>query len=317
MSPLVLLAICILDGCLGDPRWFPHPVRSMGWVIGKIDQWVIRNTFSPGTIAIIGVCLAFVLPGVSYVLVTGIIYFSINLHNSFGLAVEIILGWTTLAMRDLFDHAQVVRMQLDSGNLEQAKQAVGRIVGRDTAHLSESEVVRGTVESLAESSVDGVVAPLFYLALGGVPLAMAFKAISTLDSIVGYRRNHYQYLGWASAKLDDLANWIPARVTAGLIIVAGGIHAGSIQAMKYTLMLLRRDAAKHPSPNSGWAEAAMAGVLGVQLGGTNVYHGTSETRATLGDNVKPLRPHTIGQARSILSLTFLFTMALALGWVWL
>ncbi len=315
MTALTLLAVCVLDGSLGDPRWLPHPVRAMGWVIQTVDEWVVRRKISDRQLVIVGIILAVLLPGLAYLLALGLINAALSIHTYVGLTVEIILGGSTIAMRDLYDHAKSVHSELLQGNLEQGRRAVGHMVGRDTDQLTEQEVVRGTVESTAESVVDGVVAPLFFLALGGVPLAMAFKAVSTLDSMVGYRRGHYRNLGWASAKLDDIANWIPARITACLMVLAGGVLGKGLSTMWQGMKILRRDAAKHPSPNSGWPEAAMAGALGVQLGGMNRYHGQPEARPILGDDVLPLLPERIQQALNLLVLTYSLAILVAVLWV--
>jgi adenosylcobinamide-phosphate synthase len=180
---------------------------------------------------------------------------------------------TTLAWRDLVDHVGAVSAALKTGSLERARQAVGLIVGRDTQQLSESEVIRAAVETIAESACDGVIAPLLFLVAGGPPLAIAYKAVSTLDSMVGHRDDEYRDVGWASARLDDFANWVPARLTAWMIAAAAGLVLFSAKAMAKSSAILLRDGHKHPSPNSGRPEAAMAGALGVQLGGLNWYGG--------------------------------------------
>jgi len=185
-------------------------------------------------------------------------------------------------------------------------------VGRDTAALSEEEIVRATVESVSENTSDGIVAPLFYLALGGPACAMAYKAINTLDSMVGYRSDRYRDFGWASARTDDLANWIPARLTAVAMSVAAAIRLGTgLSAWR----ICWRDARNHPSPNSGWPEAAMAGALGVQLGGGNVYGGEPEVGVRLGDPFAPFCLALIPVALQVMGVAYGLLVIGLMGWV--
>jgi adenosylcobinamide-phosphate synthase len=202
---------------------------------------------------------------------------------------------------------------LETGSLDDARLAVARIVGRDTAQLSEAEVVRATVETVAESTSDGIVAPLFFLVLGGAPLALAYKAISTLDSMVGHLDEQYRYFGWASARLDDVANWIPARLTALVIVVSASVVFRNGERRKRAWHVLWRDGKKHPSPNGGRPEAAMAGALGVQLGGTNFYEGVPSARPVLGESVRSLSPPCIDEALRVMWVVFALTALLAAG----
>jgi adenosylcobinamide-phosphate synthase len=234
-----------------------------------------------------------------------------------GTVVTIGLAATTLAGRDLWDHVQAVKHPLQQGDMIAARQAVAMIVGRDTQQLSESEVVRATVETLAESAADGVIAPLFYLALGGPPLALAYKAVNTLDSMVGHRDERHIDFGWASARLDDLANWIPARLTAVLLLIAVGLVRGSITRMMSGWRVLLRDGEKHPSPNSGRPEAAMAGALGVQLGGTNYYEGMANERPILGDGRQELVAGDIALAAQLMAVASLLGAMIGAGMLWL
>ncbi|HJU04347.1 MAG TPA: adenosylcobinamide-phosphate synthase CbiB, partial [Nitrospiraceae bacterium] len=193
-------------------------------------------------------------------------------------------------------------------SLVRARQAVSRIVGRDTDHLSEPEVVRATVETIAESTSDGVIAPLVYLVVGGPPLALAYKAINTLDSMIGHHDDRYRDFGWASARLDDAVNWLPARLTAVLFVVAAGLYT---RTMRQAWHIMQRDGAKHPSPNSGRPEAAMAGALGVQLGGTNFYGGHRSVRSHLGDRIRSLNPVHITAALRLMAVASFMAVMLA------
>ncbi len=306
---LKILAVGLLDVALGDPRWFPHPVRVMGIIIHRCELLVLALCQSPLSKMAVGAVLALGLPYGCFVIVQECIWYMNNVNEALGILAWIVFGYTTLAARDLWDHAMSVHQAMTTCGLSEARVAVSQIVGRDTTHLSESEVVRATIESVSENSSDGIVAPLFYLALGGPPLAMAYKAVNTLDSMIGYRNVKYEDLGWASARLDDLVNWIPARLTAVAIAVAASWRLGSGQT---SWKICWRDARKHPSPNSGWPEAAMAGALGVQLGGVSEYGRRSEERARLGDPGSPLHASQIPIALEVVSIASLCLMGLAL-----
>lgn len=280
MTAWELFAAVALDLAVGDPRWLPHPVKGMGWVVSGTERAVRRIVRSPLAQRVAGVGLAVGLPAGSYLAGWGLIALGDRLHPIAGQVLAIMLAATTLAIKDLVAHVRAVYAALEEKDLEGARRAVGQIVGRETATLPEREIARATVETVAESASDGIVAPLCYLVVGGPPLALAYKAVSTLDSMIGHRSEAYRYLGWASARLDDVMNWIPARLT-GLLLV-GAAYARGYDG-RGAWRILRRDAAKHPSPNSGRPEAAMAGALRIQLGGTNVYGGAVSERPRLGD----------------------------------
>jgi adenosylcobinamide-phosphate synthase len=248
---------CLLDWIAGDPEWFPHPVR----LIGRSTQAAEKLLRRPGQTAreelIAGAALTAALVGLSY--------FSTAKAVRWG--AGILLGWTCLATRNLIDESLAVIGGLEESDLPHAQERLARIVGRDTQALSETEVHRALIETLAESACDGIVAPLFYMAAGGVPLAMAYKAVNTLDSMIGHADQRYFYFGKAAARLDDVANYIPARLTALAIVTVAGTES------KPALQTWRRDGNKHKSPNAGQPESAMAGALRVRLGGVNTYAG--------------------------------------------
>lgn len=300
------LAVCLLDVVLGDPRWLPHPVRIMGFAIHGSERVIFALCKTAWMKRMTGVVLALGLPCGCFVIVYAMIRYAEHLNEMLGVVIWIILGYTTLAARDLWDHAMRVYQALTEQRLPAARSAVSQIVGRDTTQLSKPEIVRATIESVAENTSDGIVAPLLYLALGGPPLAMAYKAINTLDSMIGYRSERYRDVGWASARLDDAVNWIPARLTALSIIVVAFLRLRRGQA---SWDICRRDARKHPSPNGGWPEAAMAGALGIRLGGVNVYSGRVEGRGWLGDPGSPLTSSLILIALQLLGLASLFLAA--------
>jgi adenosylcobinamide-phosphate synthase len=241
-----------MDLVLGDPEWFPHPVRWFGSIIRVGERWLRRFDWSPQGEVLAGAALTGYVVSIGWAL-----------GRPQNALWQVLLGWTALATRSLLDEAGAVIRALEADDLDLARLLLARIVGRDTAHLNPSEIARAVIETLAESACDGIVAPLFWLTAGGVPCAMAYKAINTLDSTIGHPEPPYRYFGRAAARLDDAANWIPARLTAL------GIVLNAPQARKIWL----RDGNKHASPNAGQCEAAMAGALGVCLGGASSYDG--------------------------------------------
>lgn len=306
---------CLLDAAVGDPRWFPHPVRGMGAIVNWYDRRIHRLLLSFANQRIAGMLLAVALPSGAYAAGALFIWLGNSIDPLWGTATTVLLAWTTLAARDLIDHVLAVQRALISVSLAEARTAVSKIVGRDTEEMDESDIVRATVETIAESTADGIVAPLFYLIIGGAPLALAYKAVSTLDSIIGHLDDRYRWFGWASARLDDVMNFIPARITALLLVFSAGIVSRSWPVMQRTWQILLRDGGRHPSPNSGRPEAAMAGALGVQLGGTNRYDGFPIERHYLGDPNQPLTRAHIGRALTLMIWTSLIGVLLGMGWL--
>jgi adenosylcobinamide-phosphate synthase len=309
------LGACALDVVFGDPRWVPHPVRG----IGRVIEWGEQRsaafcTGHPVAARMIGIALALGLPAASLLLVWMAVR-SADLVSA-GWIVEMLFAFWALAARDLADHAWSVRDALNQGQSEQARHAVGLIVGRDTALLPEPEIVRATVETVAESTCDGIVAPIFFLTLGGAPLAWAYKTINTLDSMIGHREPPYRDFGWASARLDDVMNWIPARLTAVFIVIAGVVRFANLSRLRDGWRTLVEDGGKHPSPNSGRPEAAMAGVLGVQLGGINWYEGRSESRPTIGAVREPMTAGRITEAVRLMWIATAMAVVVACWVLW-
>ena len=312
-----LLIASALDGICGDPRWLPHPVRIMGQCIAWLDHRVRNICRSNTSLRMVGICLAGGFPIMAYCLSAVIIQEAEHFAWWLGSALSIGLASTTLAARDLWDHVRAVNDPLQAGDLPAARGAVAMIVGRDTAELSESEVARATVETVAESVSDGVIAPLLYLAVGGAPLALAYKAVNTLDSMIGHRDERYAYLGWASARLDDLVNWMPARLSAVLLLLGAGLITQQIERIHNGWRVLKRDGSLHPSPNSGRPEAAMAGILGIRLGGTNFYEGIAQDRPILGAEGRSAEPRDMTLAAIIMVAASVVGVILAVGIKWL
>jgi len=287
----------------------------MGSIVDWCDRRVHRVLLSPAQQRMAGVFLAVVLPAGAYAAGVLLIWFGNSVDTMLGSVATVLLAWTTLAARDLIDHVVSVQRALQSVSLIEARAAVAKIVGRDTEEMDESDIVRATVETIAESTADGIMAPLFYLVLGGAPLALAYKAISTLDSMIGHLDDRYRWFGWASARLDDAANFLPARITALLLVLSAGIVSRSWPAVRQAWRILVRDGSHHPSPNSGRPEAAMAGALGVQLGGINRYDGLPIERPCLGDPDHPLTRAHIGMALTLMLWTSLTGVLLGVGWL--
>lgn len=289
---VLLVGAILLDLVLGDPRGLPHPVVAMGRLIGALERrW---NRGSPRARRLKGFFLTGSVVMLVYAVVWSVLAALAWLHPWLGLAGELLLLASALAIKGLREAALAVATPLAQGNLGEARRAVSMIVGRDTEALDEAGITRATVETVAENSVDGITAPLFWALLGGAPLALAYKAVNTLDSMVGYRNERYADFGYASARLDDLANWVPARLTALAMWLAAHLIPGA--RTHGALAGTWRDAPGHPSPNAGWPEAMMAHLLGVQLGGVNRYGGQISKRAQMGALHEPLRVAHIGRA---------------------
>ncbi|TLF48738.1 cobalamin biosynthesis protein CobD [Halomonas urmiana] len=288
----LISAALAIDLMLGDPPWLPHPVVGMGRVIARLER-----SWNHGPAAARrrrGRWLVLVVAGGSWALAWGVLAALAWISPWLALAVELGLLVTALAARGLAEAGRAVAVPLARGELAPARQALSRIVGRDTGELDEAELARGAVETVAENTVDGITAPLFWALLGGAPLALAYKAANTLDSMVGYRSPRYLDFGRAAARFDDAVNWLPARLTALALWLAAWAMPGSRRAG--ALAATRREAPRHPSPNAGWPEAMVANLLGVRLGGLNHYAGRSSHRATLGTALEPLTVAHIGRA---------------------
>jgi adenosylcobinamide-phosphate synthase len=268
MTPLRLTLAYALDVLAGDPEGFPHPVRLFGSIIRAGERWLRRPHMNPATEVLSGTVLTGAVISVAWW--SG--KWSSGKWSGKPCAGwwQVLLAWTTLATRNLIDESGAVIRTLETGDLPLARQRLARIVGRDTTHLTQTEIARAVIETLAESACDGIVAPLFWLATGGLPWGMAYKAINTLDSMIGHREPPYRYFGSVAARLDDAANLFPARLTALAIAASAAMHG---QHGRESLRIWQRDGYKHESPNAGQSEAAMAGALGVRLGGTNFYDG--------------------------------------------
>lgn len=303
--PVIAYAV---DLAVGDPRWLVHPVQMIGALVAWLEGRLRPLASTPGALRLAGSVLVALVVGVTWVATAGLLYIAGRLHPALGVALHVWLFATTLAARGLGQAGLHVLRPLRAGDLSAARAALSNYVGRDTAELPADQVVRAAVETVAENCSDGLVAPLLFGLLGGAPLAMAYKAVNTMDSMLGYKNERYLYFGWAAARLDDLANWLPARLTALLLAVAAVLTG---RPLGRTLRVLGRDARKHASPNSGFPEAAMAGALGVRLGGPLLRKSKLHQLPYLGEAAAPLAPEQIAQAVWLMHLTG--ALALALG----
>ncbi|OLN23659.1 cobalamin biosynthesis protein CobD [Domibacillus antri] len=304
------LAICaalILDRLIGDPRNWPHPVKWFGLLIALLDRKWNKGThrFEKGTAMLIVVLV------VTAAASMGVLQIASLVHPAVAVIIESIFIWASIAPRSLKEAGMDVYHPLMEDDMAEARRKLSWIVGRDTDHLDEAEITRGAVETVAENTSDGVIAPLFWAMIGGGPAALLYRAVNTCDSMVGYRNDKYEFFGKASAKLDDIVNYIPARLTA-LLLIAAAEEPPDIR--RYAWKILLRDAKKHPSPNSGWCEAAVAGLLQIELGGLNTYKGIVSDRARMGDPIKERRAdHILEAARLMERATYLFVLLFLIG----
>lgn len=295
-----MLLAYLLDLILGDPEWLPHPVRLLGKIISTFEKWAQRTASTPWQLKVLGLLLTALIVTATYYLTFFSIILVSKIYWTWGLFFSVYLAYTTLATKDLYIETKRVFRALQEGNLPQARQNLSLVVGRDTAHLDEPEIVRALLETIAENINDGISAPLFYLSIGGPSLALGYKAVNILDSMWGYKHEKFLHLGWAAAKLDDLANFIPARIS-GFIIVLSAAFLGKPWREAYQIMW--RDHNHHDSPNSGWPEGAMAGALGLQFGGVNYYFGQPSCKPFIGEGKKEFNLNHVQEAWKILYLS--------------
>lgn len=310
LAAILLGFLC--DLLIGDPDWFPHPIRLIGLLISVLERIVRRSCKTPRALRIGAVVLTVLTVATTMGMTAFVLYLLSLLGPRWSFAGTVFFSWTVLSATSLAREASAVCRALRRGLIEGRKQ-VSRIVGRDTQDLTESEVLKATIETVAENTTDGVVSPLLYLVLGGPVLAMGFKAASTLDSMVGYLDEHYRDIGWSSARLDDVLNYVPARLTALLMTIAAFIlRLDGRNAWRIVL----RDHANHLSPNCAWSESAAAGALHVQLGGTHSYFGKPVQKPTIGDDDRPAGPQDVYRTVMLLYGAAIEALLLFSGAAW-
>lgn len=296
----------LIDRLVGDPLGWPHPVRWIGRLITFLDTRLNTGRHARQK----GLLLLVITAGLSGLTAVFLLWLFYGISRTAGIAAESVLIAAGLARKSLAQAAMDVYRPLVEGNLTEAREKLGWIVGRDTESLPESEVVRGVMETVSENTSDGVTAPLFWAFLLGAPGIWVYKAVNTLDSMVGYRNERYGSFGYFSAKADDVLNLIPSRLT-GLLILLVSPNRGGLP-LRERLAGWRRDAGKHPSPNSGWLEAATAWQLGAELGGLNTYQGVPSDRARMGRPDRPLEAADITE-----SVNSMHTVSWAFVILWL
>ena len=316
----ILVLSMLLDLLLGDPAWLPHPVVLMGKGISRLEPWLRRHfAATPAGERRAGRLLALILPLATLVISLGVCGLAWLIHPALAVAINVFWGWQALAMKGLKRESMRVYRALTTGTLPEAREAVSRIVGRDTQNLTAEGVTKAAVETVAENFSDGVFAPLFYLAIGGAPLALCYKAVNTMDSMVGYKNDRYLNFGRGAARLDDVANFLPARLAA-LALIGATLFAGGNTRRAWQIW--RRDRRNHASPNSAQTESVMAGALGVQLAGPAWYFGEFYDKPTIGDPSRPVEPEDIRRANrllygaGLLSLVVLCALRGAICLIW-
>ncbi len=304
MSDAFVIGMALmLDLLIGDPRWLPHPVVMIGRLISRLEVFLRKNISNE---KVAGVLLLILTTGCAAAAAWSVLALAEMVSVLIALIVAVLLSSTCLAARSLHSESSLVADALLKGDLEIARIKLSYIVGRDTENLEPPEIWRALVETVAENASDGIIAPLFWLTIGGPVAAMAFKAVSTLDSMVGYKNERYLKLGWASARMDDLLNFIPARLTALLIITSAPLFGLS---WRDSLRITLRDRHNHPSPNSAHPEAAAAGALGIRLGGSSSYNGKVSQKQFIGDPVSAI---DAGSYRNMIRLMYASTVIMAI-----
>ena len=311
MTVWAVLGGFVLDALFGDPAWLPHPVVYMGKAISKLEKFLrprLPKTLQGELLG--GAIVAFCLPVGTFLLTGLVCWGAARLHPLLGLAVQMFWCGQALAARGLVQESTNVYKELKKPDLPGARKAVSRIVGRDTAELTAEGVTKAAVETVAENASDGVIAPLLYMLIGGAPLALTYKAINTMDSMLGYKNEKYLYFGRVPAKLDDAANYLPSRLAALLWVAAAAFtHNDAKGAWK----IWRRDRRRHASPNSAQTESACAGALGVQLAGPAYYFGQYYPKLTIGDALRPIEPEDILRANRMMVAESILALAIGLG----
>ena len=301
----------VLDTLFGDPPWFPHPVVLMGKAISALEKRLrARLPQTPQGELLGGAVVAFTLPVGTFLLTSLVCLGAAKLSPWLGLAVQMFWCGQALAAKGLAQESTNVYRALIKPDLPAARKAVSRIVGRDTQNLTLEGVTKAAVETVAENASDGVIAPLLYMLLGGAPLALTYKAINTMDSMLGYKNEKYLYFGRAAAKLDDAANYLPSRL-AGLLWCAAAALTGN--SPKGAWRIWRRDRRSHASPNSAQTESACAGALGVQLAGPAYYFGEYYAKPTIGDPLRPIEPEDIRRANRMMYAESVLALAVGLA----
>lgn len=303
-----IVAGFILDLIFGDPHWLPHPICLIGNLIGFLEK-NLRRLLAPGKTALLlgGALMVVIVLSLSYVVPYAVLMLAEQASPWLRFALETIMFYQIFATKCLRDESMKVYTALHNNDLEDARVKLSWIVGRDTKELTAEEVAKGAVETVAENTADGIIAPMFYMFIGGAPLAFLYKGINTMDSMVGYKNDKFLYFGRCAAKLDDVANFIPARITGILMILASYfLNMNAAGAWK----IFWRDRYNHLSPNSAMTESVTAGALNIQLGGDHYYFGKLVHKDTIGDNIRPVVAEDIVAVNNLLYMTAVISLLL-------
>lgn len=310
-SLYALLIGFVIDLLVGDPHWIPHPVVLIGKLISGTEK-MVRRIF-PKTVHgenVAGGVLWVIVTAVSTAVPLGILWICHLVSPWLRLVVESLMCWQILATKSLRDESMKVYDALETGDIEKSRYAVSMIVGRDTAELSDAAVTRAAVETVAENTSDGIVAPMLFLALGGAPLGFFYKAVNTMDSMLGYVEPPYKNIGLVPAKMDDVVNFLPARISAFLMLAAGGLMGMNL---KNGWKIFRRDRFNHASPNSAQTESVCAGLMGLRLAGDAWYHGVLHKKKFIGDPLREIQHQDIPRSCRLLYVTAALTLFLCAG----
>ena len=314
----------VIDLIIGDPHGIIHPVQIIGWFIDKIKRGMQHMLYGCSwqevkerqlerketAELLCGYVLTFIIVVGTFVVITAILYIAGWIHPWLRFALETFFIYQILATKSLKKESMKVYYKLKEGDLSGARKEISYLVGRDTQELDESEIAKADVETIAENTADGIIAPMFFIALGGAPLGFAYKAVNTLDSMVAYRNDELIHIGHASAKLDDICNFIPARLAAFMMIVAAAILRMDV---KGAIKIFKRDRFAHLSPNSAQTEAVAAGALNIQLGGTHNYFGKPVEKPTIGDDIRPVEYEDIKRTNQLLYVSAFLTLVVCCG----
>ena len=296
----------LLDLLFGDPHWLPHPIRLIGWLISILEKYLLKREKSKAQNTkkefCLGICMVLLVLASTFIVTALILYLAYQINIYAGIAIETIMTYQILATKCLKTESMKVYQCLKNQDLAGARKAVSMIVGRDTECLDEQGVAKAAIETVAENTSDGVIAPMLYTAIGGPILGFLYKAVNTMDSMIGYKNDRYLYFGRAAAKLDDFVNYIPARISAYLMIVAS-FAGGNCFSAKRAFFIYKRDNRKHASPNSAQTESVCAGALGIRLAGDASYFGKIVKKPYIGDALRKVEYEDIRRANRLMYLT--------------